>query len=65
MDQKEFERVSAAILALFPPLAETEQRLSMVLYRLLVLGKPVSTDALARAARVDPAVVERILPNLG
>lgn len=61
MEQREFERVSAAILALFPPLAEIEQRVGLTLYRLLAEGGPVSSDELARASGTGAAETERIL----
>ena len=61
MEHKEFERVSQAILALFPPLTETEQRVSLALYRLLAEGNAVSIDTLARSARVASAQAKGIL----
>lgn len=54
-----FEQISTAILALFPPLSETEQRISLALYRLLAEGRQVSTDLLADAAGLESAEVER------
>jgi alkylmercury lyase len=61
MDEKSFEKVSAAVLALFPPLGATEQRIAMALYRLLALGKPVATAALADAVHIPPDEIERTL----
>ena len=61
MDHAEFEKVSAAILALFPPLSELEQRVALTLYRLLAESGPVSTEALARASRIAPAQLEGML----
>jgi alkylmercury lyase len=61
MERTEFEKVAAAILALFPPLAESEQRVALTLYRLLVQGGAVSSAALARAAGIAPTEIERML----
>lgn len=61
MDPREFKKVSAAILALFPPLAEVEQRVALTLYRLLAEDGPVSSDILARASGIGPAETERML----
>jgi alkylmercury lyase len=61
MDHREFEKVSAAILALFPPLAEAEQRVALTLYRLLAEDGPVSSDVLGRASGMEAAETERIL----
>ena len=57
----EFEEVSAAILALFPRLDETEQRVSLALYRLLAKQMPGSDPELADAAGIAPREAERIL----
>lgn len=61
MERTEFEKVTAAILALFPPLDESEQRVAWTLYRLLAQGGAVSRAALARAAGIAPAEIERML----
>lgn len=61
MEHREFEKVSAAILALFPPLPETEQRVALTLYRLLAEGGPVSSDVLARVSEIGSAETERML----
>jgi alkylmercury lyase len=61
MDHREFEKVSAAILALFPPLAEAEQRVALALYRRLAEDGPVSSDVLGRASGMEPAETERML----
>jgi alkylmercury lyase len=61
MEHRAFEKVSAAILALFPPLPETEQRVALTLYRLLAEGGPVSNEALARASGIGPAETEHML----
>jgi len=59
-----FESVAAAILALFPPLSEVEQRISLALYRLLARGDAVPADRLARTTVGVPAAeVERILAH--
>jgi alkylmercury lyase len=61
MDETHFEQLSAAVLALFPPLGANEQRIGMALYRLLAAGAPVAVEALAAAVRMEPATVEAAL----
>jgi len=61
MEHSEFENVSAAILALFPPLPESEQRVALTLYRLLAAGGPVSNETLAQASGIGPAEVKQAL----
>ena len=61
MDHTELENVSAAILALFTPLGEPEQRVALTLYRLLAESGPVSTEVLARASGVATAEAESML----
>lgn len=52
------EQVSAGILAFFTDLSESEQRISLSLYRLLAEGQPVAMRDLARAAGVTPEEAE-------
>ena len=62
-----FQKVAAAILALFPPLTGEEQRVSLALYRLLGEGHAVAVDRLARSTGVAAAEIERTLarwPNV-
>jgi alkylmercury lyase len=61
MKTNDFEHVARAVLALFSPLGETEQRLSLALYRLLARGAPVSNGALASAVEMQLPEVERVL----
>ena len=61
MEPREFESVSASILALFPPLPETEQRVALTLYRLLAEDGAVSNEDLARAAGTSPETAGRML----
>lgn len=61
MDSPPLHRVLDALLALRGPLTATDQRLSLALYRLLAAGNPVSVDALARAATLDPSAVDAVL----
>jgi alkylmercury lyase len=63
MENRTFEETAAAILALFPPLDETEASVALTLYRLLAKGAPVSSASLARAARVSPDEAERMLSS--
>jgi alkylmercury lyase len=63
MANKTFEKTAAAILGLFPPLEEREAAVALTLYRLLAEEGPVSSAALARAARVSPAKAERMLSS--
>jgi alkylmercury lyase len=63
MDHGEFEKVCAAILALFPPLAGVEQRVALALYQLLAEGGPVPSDVLARSSGITPAETERMLSS--
>jgi alkylmercury lyase len=58
---KSFEQVSEAILALFPPFSESEERVALTLYRLLADGRAVSISVLASAADVSPAHTEAML----
>jgi alkylmercury lyase len=59
----DFEEVRAAILALFPRLDETEQRVSLALYRLFARQVAVSDPDLAGAAGIAPREAERILKS--
>lgn len=61
MQDGKFENVATAILALFPPFAEGEQRVALTLYRLLAEGGAVSSELLARAARMACTEVEGML----
>ena len=61
MQPGSFEEVSEAILALFAPFSETEERIALMLYRLLAEGGPISNQALASAAGLSPAETERML----
>jgi alkylmercury lyase len=61
MENRTFEETAAAILALFPPLSETEASVALMLYRLLAKGYPVASESLARAARITSADAERML----
>ena len=57
------ENVSAAILELFPPLGELEQRISLALYRLLARGEPVARAALAAAAGAPLSEIDAALSD--
>lgn len=61
MPAKSYEEVCEAILALFPPFGEVEERVALALYRLLANDGPVSSRELARATGVSPAETERML----
>jgi alkylmercury lyase len=61
MDEAQFERIAAAILALFPPLPVGEQRLALTLYRLLAEEGEATVATLARVAGLSAADVERAL----
>jgi len=52
------EAILEAILRMHAPLAGTEQRLSLALYRLLAAGEAVSAEALAHAAGVERGQAE-------
>ena len=56
-----FGQLAPRILALFPPLSEAEQRISLSLYRLLAGGDAVPLEGLARAAGLAAEEVERAL----
>jgi alkylmercury lyase-like protein len=58
---KSYEEVCEAILALFPPFSEVEERVALALYRLLANGGPVSIGELAHATGASPADTERML----
>jgi alkylmercury lyase len=57
MSGPQMERAEAVVTELFPRLDEAEERIARTLYRLLARGAPVSREALADAARADPASV--------
>jgi alkylmercury lyase len=61
MEHREFENISTAVLALFPPLPESEQRVALTLYRLLAEVGPVSAGLLARMSGIGAAETERML----
>jgi alkylmercury lyase len=61
MEQREFEKVSAAALNLFPPLAKDEAEAALTLYRLLAHGEAVSIDGLARASGISKPRAEALV----
>jgi alkylmercury lyase len=61
MEHRDFEAVAAYILALFPPLAEAEQRVALALYRLLAEEGAASAASVARAASVPLVDAERMI----
>lgn len=63
MERPSLHKVLEAILNLRSALSETEQRLSLGLYRQLALGQPVAPEVLARAVRLDRAQVDAVLSD--
>ncbi len=63
MERPSLDKVLEAILNLRSALSETEQRLSLGLYRQLALGQPVAPEVLARAVRLDRAQVDAVLSD--
>jgi alkylmercury lyase len=63
MEHPSLNQVLEAILKLRSALSETEQQLSLELYRLLALGQPVAPEALAQAVRLDRARVDAVLSD--
>lgn len=61
MASQGFHTVSAAILALFPPFTQAEERLALILYRLLAVSGPVPVEALAGAAGMPARQIERLM----
>lgn len=53
--------IADAVIAAFPELSEAEERVSLVLYRLLARGRPVDPRQIAAASQVPPEAVRGFL----
>jgi alkylmercury lyase len=61
MADQAFETIAAAILALFPPFTPLEERIALMLYRLLAAEGPVRIEGLASSLGLPVRQIERVM----